>query len=170
MELNSIVEEGESYKIAFSDAGFSKGRINAKDFVWDVQKIDEKHFSIIKDKRSYVAEILKADYSEKAFFLKVNGKKLKLKVEDQYDQLLKKLGMEDLASSKVDKLIAPMPGLVLNIKIKVGQTVGKDEQLIVLEAMKMENILKSPTEGTIKNIAVNQGDAVEKNQLLVEFE
>lgn len=170
MELNSIVENGASYKVAFTKGKLSSGKLNGKEFTWDVQKIDGKHFSIIKDNKSFIAEILKADYAQKSFFLKVNGKKVKLKVEDQYDELLKKLGMEDLTSSKIDKLMAPMPGLVLNIKVEIGQSVGKGDQLLVLEAMKMENVLKSPTDGIIKNIAVDQGDAVEKYQLLIEFE
>lgn len=170
VELKSITEEGNSYKIAFSGSTMDSGKINGKEFSWDVRKIDEKHYSIVKDKRSYVAEVLKADFKEKSFFLKVNGKKVKIKVEDQYDELLKKLGMEDLAASKVDKMIAPMPGLVLKIKIEIGQQVEKDDPVLVLEAMKMENVLKSPTAGVIKSILVKQGNAVEKNQLLIEFE
>ena len=62
-----------------------------------------------------------------------------------------------------------MPGMVLNILVTEGQEVKKGDALIVLEAMKMENILKSPTDGVIKKIAINKGVAVEKNQLLIQF-
>ena len=170
MELNAIVEGGEKLEVVFTKENCSAGKINNREFQWDVKKVDNRHFSIIKEDKSYIAEVLKADYVEKSFFLKINGQKVKLRIEDQYDELLKKLGMEDLASSKIDKLLAPMPGLVLNIKIEVGQEVEKGEQLLVLEAMKMENVLKSPTDGVVKAITVSKGDAVEKNQLLIEFE
>ena len=62
-----------------------------------------------------------------------------------------------------------MPGMVLNILVAEGQEVKKGEALIILEAMKMENILKSPTDGVIKKIAINKGVAVEKNQILIQF-
>ena len=64
---------------------------------------------------------------------------------------------------------APMPGLILEINVKVGQEVKEDEPLLILEAMKMENIITSPRDGIIKSISVNKTDAVEKNQLLIEF-
>lgn len=169
-ELNSIIEDGGKYEVVFTDENLSSGKINKQDFLWDVKKIGESHFSIIKDNKSFIAEVLKADYAEKAFFLKVNGKRVKIVVEDQYDELLKKLGMDDLVSSKIDKMLAPMPGLVLSIKAAIGQQVEKGDQLLVLEAMKMENVLKSPTDGVIKTIMINTGEAVEKNQLLVEFQ
>jgi len=63
-----------------------------------------------------------------------------------------------------------MPGLVLSIDVKVGQSIKANETLVVLEAMKMENVLKAPTDVTVKSIEVEQGQAVEKNQLLIEFE
>ncbi|MCL4126550.1 UNVERIFIED_CONTAM: hypothetical protein GTU68_064554 [Idotea baltica] len=63
-----------------------------------------------------------------------------------------------------------MPGLILEINIAVGQEVKENDSLLILEAMKMENILTSPRDGIIKSISVSKGDAVEKNQLLIEFE
>jgi biotin carboxyl carrier protein len=63
-----------------------------------------------------------------------------------------------------------MPGLVLDVRVKEGDEVKKGDPLLVLEAMKMENILKSPAHAKIKKINVNKGQAVEKNQVLVSFE
>ena len=99
----------------------------------------------------------------------MNGKKFKFVVKDKYDELLKSLGMDNLATTKVANLKAPMPGLVINIAIEVGQTVQKGDALLILEAMKMENVIKSPTDGVIKSILVKKGDAVEKNQVLLNF-
>ena len=63
-----------------------------------------------------------------------------------------------------------MPGLVLDVKLNVGDSVEKGDSILILEAMKMENVLKSPAEGVVKSIHINKGDAVEKNQLLISFE
>jgi biotin carboxyl carrier protein len=62
-----------------------------------------------------------------------------------------------------------MPGLVLNVLVAEGDEVKKGESLLVLEAMKMENMIKSPTDGVIKKVSIKQGDKVEKNTLLIHF-
>jgi biotin carboxyl carrier protein len=62
-----------------------------------------------------------------------------------------------------------MPGLVVRILANEGDEIPKGGSLLVLEAMKMENIIKSPEEVTIASIEVSAGDAVEKNQSLIKF-
>jgi biotin carboxyl carrier protein len=83
--------------------------------------------------------------------------------------LLKSLGFDDLNAKKVNEIKAPMPGLVLDVRVSEGDTVKKGDAILVLEAMKMENIIKSPTDGIIKKINVKKGVAVEKNQVLINF-
>jgi biotin carboxyl carrier protein len=63
-----------------------------------------------------------------------------------------------------------MPGLILEIQVKEGQDVKEDDTLLILEAMKMENVIHSPREGIIKSINVKQGETVDKDSLLIEFE
>ena len=60
--------------------------------------------------------------------------------------------------------------MILIIDVEIGQEVQENETLLILEAMKMENNFASPRAGVIKSILVNKGDAVEKGQLLIEFE
>jgi len=59
--------------------------------------------------------------------------------------------------------------LVLEIAVEVGQEVAKGDTLLILEAMKMENVIKSPTDGFIKSLSVSQAETVEKNQLILNF-
>jgi biotin carboxyl carrier protein len=80
------------------------------------------------------------------------------------------MGFEVGASKKVNDIKAPMPGLILEINVTVGQEVKEDDVLLILEAMKMENALTSPRDGIIKSISVSKSDTVDKNQLLIEFE
>ena len=63
-----------------------------------------------------------------------------------------------------------MPGLVLEIRVEIGQSIKEGDPVIVLEAMKMENVLKSPGDAVVKGIAVSKGDAIDKNTLLISFE
>ena len=63
-----------------------------------------------------------------------------------------------------------MPGLVLELLTKEGQSVSEGDTLLVLEAMKMENEIKSPTAGTVSRISVEDGEAVQKGQLLIELD
>lgn len=166
--IKVIAENDKAYQIAF-DKGLKSGTIDNTTFNWDVSKINDRTFHVIKNHKSYTIELLKAHPEEKNFFIKVNGKKFKFVVKDKYDELLKSLGMDNLIGTKVANLKAPMPGLVINISVEVGQTVQKGDALLILEAMKMENVIKSPTDGIIKNILVKKGDAVEKNQVLLNF-
>ena len=62
-----------------------------------------------------------------------------------------------------------MPGLVLRIPVAVGDTVNEGDELLVLEAMKMETPVAAPASGTVRNIAVSQGDQVKAGQALIEI-
>jgi biotin carboxyl carrier protein len=67
-------------------------------------------------------------------------------------------------------LKAPMPGLVVRVLAEPGQDVTRGAGVVVLEAMKMENELKAPADAKVKTVRVRAGEAVEKGQVLVEFE
>ena len=92
-----------------------------------------------------------------------------MKMTDQFDELLHQLGMDNLNTATISEIKAPMPGLVLRILASVGQEVQKGGNLLVLEAMKMENIIKAPADVIIKSVKVNPGDKVEKNQVMMIF-
>lgn len=136
---------------------------------WDIVKTGTNKFHIIKDNKSYNAEFIKADPETKTFDIKVNNKIHQVKVSDQMDLLLEKLGMGGAGVKKINEIKAPMPGLIVDIKVAPGQEVKKGDALLVLEAMKMENILKSPGDGVIKAIKVEKRQSVEKNQVMIIF-
>jgi biotin carboxyl carrier protein len=104
---------------------------------------------------------------EKIAELRVNNNNYTVHLKDQYDELLHRLGMDKLASNKVNDLKAPMPGLVLAINVSEGQSVKKGDVLITLEAMKMENTLKAVADAVVKKVIVKKGTAVEKNEVLI---
>lgn len=135
----------------------------------DIIEIKKGSFHIIKANISYNAEVLKANTEEKSFIIRVNGNKYTVQLKDKYDELLEKLGMNNTSAAKIKDIKAPMPGLVVDIRVKEGDQIKKGDALVVLQAMKMENILKCPADVTIKRIHVKKDDAIEKNQLIISF-
>lgn len=143
--------------------------VNDEEIVLDRKDLGNKSAHVICQNQSYTIEIVAFDKADKTANVKVNGVIYKVTVEDEFDQLLKQLGMDNMATTKVQQIKAPMPGLVLSVLVAEGDEVKKGDSLLVLEAMKMENMIKSPTDGIIKKIAIQQGDKVEKNEILINF-
>lgn len=163
------VNVNNKYSFAVDLRSENEGKINGRDTAWDIIEIKNGSFHVIKDHKSYTAEVVKADHAEKSFVISINGNRYTISVKDKFDELLKTLGMDNLNSAKINEIRAPMPGLVLDIKVSEGSSVKKGDAVVVLEAMKMENILKSPADGVVKKINVKKGTAVEKNQVLINF-
>jgi biotin carboxyl carrier protein len=136
---------------------------------WDLLE-QGSSFHILKNQVSYRCLLMKKDESGKNMTISVNDTEYTINIKDKYDILLEKLGMSDMAVKKMKDIKAPMPGLVLDIKVKAGDLIEEGDTILVLEAMKMENMLKSPGTGTIKAIKVKKGEAVEKGQILIEVE
>lgn len=143
--------------------------VNGEKINLDIHSDGGEHFHILHNQKGYRAEIVKVDANAKSVVVKINGNTHTVLLKDKFDLLLDKMGMSQAAAHKVNSIKAPMPGLIIDLKIKAGDTVSQGEPLLILEAMKMENILKSPGDGVIKNVKVKKGDNVEKGQILIEF-
>jgi len=158
-----------SYKVKINNTNeidITKGAALALDTI----ETAPSKFHILQNNNSFKAEITEGNFKERAYQVKVNNNTYNINILNGLDVLIKQMGFEIGATKMVNDIKAPMPGLILDIITKVGQEVKEDDALLVLEAMKMENVLTSPRDGVIKSISVTKGDAVDKNQLLVEFE
>ena len=151
---------------------------NAFDFEIDASQVTEldilqeskREFHVLKDSKSYNATIIDADFNQKKYKISINNNSYAVDIADHLDLLIKEMGFSIGNVKKVNEIKAPMPGLILDINVNVGDEVTEGDTILVLEAMKMENSITSPRDGIIKSIAVQKTDAVEKNQLLIEFE
>ncbi|MFN0215124.1 MAG: acetyl-CoA carboxylase biotin carboxyl carrier protein subunit [Saprospiraceae bacterium] len=154
--------------------------VNGSQHEFDLEPEDAKNLDIVPDGvgtfqilhrgRSFRAELLEANYRDKLFAFRINGVKYTLHIADHYERLVQQLGLKVGGSQKQNEIKAPMPGLVLNVMAAVGQEVSKGDPLLILEAMKMENVIKAASDGRVKSLAVQKGTAVEKGQLLLEME
>ena len=144
--------------------------INDKEISADIQQLNESVYHVINDMGSYNAEVVSFDKEAKTAQIKVNGNLYTIIAQDQFDILLDQLGMSAINANKVSDIKAPMPGLVLKLLVSEGMQVKKGDNLFVLEAMKMENIIKSPADVTVKSVKIKPGDKVEKGQVLLLFQ
>jgi len=148
----------------------AKGSLDAVQFEVDVISDEKNRYHFIYNNRSVSVELLEMNFELKTARVKVNNTVYSVTLKDQFDDLLKSLGMELTSVVKHKDVKAPMPGMVLSVLVSPGQSVEKETPLVILEAMKMENVIRSPTEGVIKKVSAVQGNAVEKNAILIEFE
>ncbi len=148
------------------DFEFSEEEIKAL----DTQKTSANHYHLLKDNRSYSAEVFKQDFLHRTYEIKINSNIYSVKINNDLDQLIDDMGLSLGSSQQVNDIKAPMPGLILEVNVNEGDEVKEGDYLLVLEAMKMENTLTAPRDGVVKSVSISKGDAVEKNQLLIEME
>nr|WP_321245301.1 acetyl-CoA carboxylase biotin carboxyl carrier protein subunit [uncultured Psychroserpens sp.] len=133
-------------------------------------KTTDNTFHILHDNTSFKAEISASNFNNKSIQVKVNNNIYNVNIFNELDSLIKKMGFELGSSKVINEIKAPMPGLILEINVEIGQEVKENDTILILEAMKMENVLTSPRDGVIKSISVEKGEAVDKNKLLIEFD
>jgi len=143
--------------------------INDKPVSADVKQLNANAWHIINNLRSYNAEVISFNRAEKTAEIKVNNNVYKVTAKDQFDILLDKLGLSSLTATKVSEIKAPMPGMVLKVFVTEGMEVKKGDNLFILEAMKMENIIKAPADVMVKTVKIKSGNKVEKGQVLLMF-
>lgn len=157
-----------TYKVYVNDNDpipLSADDIKDLDIVEDGEKLH-----LLDDNRPYKVAVLKTDFLNRSYTVKVNGNKYEVDIKTELDQLIKDMGLKLAAATQENEVHAPMPGLILSVDVSEGESVEQGEVLCVLEAMKMENALTAPADGVIKKITIEQGQTVEKNALLIELD
>jgi biotin carboxyl carrier protein len=151
----------DQYEFTFSEDDISKH---------DILKISEDKLHMLVDHQSHQLEVVSRDMLKKTYQIKINSNVYEVNIANDLDLLIKELGLSIGKTHLENEIKAPMPGLILEINIEVGQEVKQGDALLVLEAMKMENTITAANDATIKSIAVAKGQSVAKNELLIELE
>ncbi len=147
-----------------------KARIR-DDFEFDIDRETARQLDIIMlpdgryhmqhNGRLFTIEVVDIEPEQKVYTLRINGHVIRIDVDDEYEQLVRALGMDKINQNQLNKVTAPMPGMVTSVLVSEGDTIEQGTPLLILEAMKMENIIKSPVVATIQSVAVSAGQAVE---------
>jgi biotin carboxyl carrier protein len=129
----------------------------------------ENTFHILENSKSFKAKLTQANFHKRNYKVEVNGNSYNVVISSALDIMIDKLGLAASSAKKANDIKAPMPGLIVSVDVEEGQEIKEGDNVVVLEAMKMENALVSPGEGTVQSVLVKAGDKVDKNQLLIEI-
>jgi biotin carboxyl carrier protein len=162
----SVILQNTAHSVEKSEDSI---QVNQKPITWDLKWIEERKIHLIRGKESIEAELLSMDRPTKTLQIRIGHKTATLQLQDRFDLLLKKMGMAINGNGSLKDIKAPMPGLILDLKVAPGAEVKKGDVVLILEAMKMENIIKSPGDGVVKEVKVSLRQSVEKNQVLIVF-
>ena len=136
----------------------------------DIRKLKENTFHILQQNKSFRSQIVKNDFLNREYQVKINSNTYNVRINNELDILIDDMGISLGNAQQVNDIKAPMPGLILEVNVKEGDEVKEGDYLLVLEAMKMENTLSAPRDGIVKKVTVSKGATVEKNELLIEME
>jgi biotin carboxyl carrier protein len=143
--------------------------VNGEPISLDMAPLGNGQYHVLLGHKSYRAEVVDIDVDAKTFVIKVNNHLHTVNLKDKRDLLMEKMGITAANNEKLNVIKAPMPGLIIDLKVQAGDIVKAGDPILILEAMKMENVIKSPGDGEIKSINIQRGDRVEKNQVLISF-
>jgi biotin carboxyl carrier protein len=124
-------------------------------------------YSLLLDNHSYEVHV---EPSESGYAVSLNGAVYQIKVQTEREHRLAALTQHSNVHSGEAVVKAPMPGLVSQVAVEVGQSVTQGQRLLILEAMKMENELRAPRAGVIKAVHIQNGQTVEQNRPLIVLE
>ena len=148
--------------------------IDEKTAVLDGNKYDCELFHVIGE--SYLLkigdkffEVSAEKIDDEKFAVLVDAQRLELEIRTLLRENALKLLSNQSSAHAATEIKAPMPGMILKIKKKQGESIAKGESILILEAMKMENELRSPVEGSVTEIFIKEGEPVEKGTKLLKI-
>ncbi len=136
----------------------------------DIVDQENDNFHVIHENKSMKMKVIERDFLNRIYSISIQANVYEVKMTRPLDDLITKMGYSVGSSKSIDSIKAPMPGIIIELKVEKGQTVKEGETLLILEAMKMENAIVCPKNTVIKEIYVVVGDTVDKNKLLIDFE
>ena len=132
----------------------------------DCQPLSSHSYSLILNGKSHFLSILS---HPQGYEVTINQHTNIVTIKNEEQLLLEKFGFSSSEKTQTGKIFAQIPGLISQIFVSVGDTINEGDKLFILEAMKMENEIDSPLSGTVKNISMESGIAVEKGTLIMEI-
>ena len=145
-ETAKIIESNESIQLLSTDGNYTVVSNGRRSFeIWVVE--EQPGFRI----------------------LNVDGIEIKIEKRERLTDLFEKIGYQEDARNSISEIKAPMPGTIVEILVKEGQEIEANDPILILEAMKMENIIRATSAATVTEIVANVGSVVQKNDTLIKF-
>ncbi len=155
-----------TYRVELVRAGAGwKCKLDGREFAVDAVSVESGVLSLLVEGKSYEVR-QEATAGETSII--VNRERFRALVRDP--RSLRSRRVADSGGQGVKKMVAPMPGKVVRVLVAVGAAVEAGQAVLVIEAMKMQNELKSPKNGKVSKLNVSEGAAVEAGQTLAEVE
>ncbi len=131
---------------------------------FSVRKVCEHLFTISTDNR--VIEVVIVSRSKGNYILLIEGDYYFVRPKTKLEELTEKILAGSESTSQSVEITAPMPGLIIDLMVSQGVAVREGDHLLVLEAMKMENVIKSPINGIVSQIKKSRNESVDKGEIL----
>ena len=131
------------------------------------QKKSQSRYLLKKGDKTYNIDISK---NEQGYDVLVNGMPFPVKVVDEHTKKMQEVIKSRGISHTAKTVKAQIPGLIVNVFAEDGADVTEGQPLLILEAMKMENVIKAPFDGRIKKVMVKTSDTVQRDQQLLIIE
>jgi biotin carboxyl carrier protein len=164
-----IYVDTQNHRFEF-DTSFNNDQLivnsNGKLIEFELVSLGNGRYSLIRDNKSQLIHLIRQNGKYHAH---VNGDYFMLDVEDERSRKLRELVTAAEYGPKEQLIRAPIPGLVVKINVAKGQLVTKGDKLIILEAMKMENVIKADCECSVEDIKVKEKETVQQNQVLIKL-
>ena len=146
-------------------AGRGKCSLDGQEYAVDVAELGSGDYSVLLDSMQYTVHL--SPQGTGVFLATVGASNIAVNVNDPRSLSQRRASS---AAAGVHAVRAPMPGRVLAVHVSVGDKVGRDQGLIVVEAMKMQNELRSPRDGTVLEVRTSAGASVTAGATLIVVE
>lgn len=164
--MKQFVAQHQNKNVEFFVTPLSQNRFKVvfqnKEFVLNAIAVEPHHYSILCGEQSYDISLMRQKAIYQAF---VGGAELSFVLKDEKTLRRESFGAASVAGA--GEVVSPMPGKVIEVKVSVDQEVRAGEGLVVVEAMKMQNELKSIRDGVVKEVFVKPGQSVEQGAVLI---
>ncbi len=140
--------------------------LDGQESAFDLAELGNGRYALIKNGHSFLIHLLKQN---DVYHVHVNGAYYAISVEDERMRKLKELVAASHSGPAEQMIKAPIPGFVLKVQVEAGQVVKKGDPLLILEAMKMENVIKANCDCRVEEIIIQEQEAVQQNQDLMRL-
>jgi len=165
--MTTYVVKSDSFEAKVSILEDSTILLNGETAEFDIQEIGPSSYSVLVNGHSTKVIIQE---NQKGYQVLINSNLRELVIKSERELLLESYESKSDTLKYRLEVRAPMPALVVELEVGVGDSIASGQGLLKLEAMKMENEIKSHQSGTVKQILVTKGDTVEKGELLLVLE